>query len=232
MNEENSYGMFESVKFIDDYKEKSANIKDMKDQWKAVADSFVKHKWLYRYTNEKQKEQLEKHYENLTAENTNYSTYKRSFKAICTFMGLPSDKVIIENMIFKKDNDDKDQWELCLRYSKGLVKVKIPEGVHLIHVTSVKGITELIPSFRSKTKGKYMYPTKRVFFTVAKDIKAKQAGLEGQKTCRYTPKAHIDTAYIDPTYSDFKSGAIYVETDSAIPVEPFEKKQFLKFLNR
>lgn len=71
-----------------------------------------------------------------------------------------------------------------------------------------------------------MYPSKRIFFTVTKDIKPTQAGLEGQKTSRYTPKEHITQAYIDPTYSDFKSGAIYVETDRPIPVENFDRKMF------
>ena len=42
--------------------------------------------------------------------------------------------------------------------------------------------------------------------------------MEGQKTHKYTPKTHIRTAYIDPTYSDFAQNAVYVETDQPIPV--------------
>lgn len=209
---------------VDDVKNSIINTKDLWDQWRKAASSFVKHKWIYRYITEEQKEQLEKHYANLCNEDTNYSTYKRSFNFICKFMGLPNDRVIIENMAFAKDKEDKDQWELALKYSKGLIKVKIPEGIRLIHVSPVAGISELIPAFRSKTKGKYMYPNKRVFFTVARDIKAKQAGLEGKKTSRYTPKEKFTTAYIDPTYSDFSSGAIYIETERPIPVESYEKK--------
>lgn len=209
---------------VDDVKKKVIDTKDLWDQWRAVAKTFVKHKWIYRYINDKQKEQLEKHYEVLCNENTNYSSYKRSFNFVCKFMGLPNDKVILENMTFTRDKEDKEQWEVAVKYSKGLVKVKIPEGVRLIHVSPAAGIDALIPAFRSKTKGKYMYPSKRVFFTVGKDIKPTQAGLEGQKTSRYTPKEDITTAYIDPTYSEFKSGAVYVETDRPIPVISFEKK--------
>lgn len=223
------YGIFESVRFIDDIKTNIANTSDLRAQWKKVADTFVKHKWIYRYIDEKQKENLEKHYAVLTDEKSYYSTYKRSFNAICKFMGIPSHMVIIENMVFTKDKQDKEQWEVAIKYSKGLVKVKIPDGVRLIHVSPVAGIKELIPAFRSKTKGKYMYPNKRVFFTVAKDIKAKQAGLEGKKTSRYTPTQEIKTAYIDPTYSDFRSGAIYVDTESPIPVENYEKKMLSIF---
>lgn len=223
VNEED-YGIFAEAEFIDNIKKGISNTKDLKAQWKKVADSFVKHKWIYRYITEKQKEQLEKHYAVLTGDNTNYSSYKRSFKAICKFMGIPDHMVIIENMTFTKDKQDKEQWEVSIKYSKGLAKVIIPDGVRLTHVSPVEGIKELIPSFRSKTKGKYMYPTKRVFFTVTRDIKPTQAGLEGQKTSRYTPKQDIKSAYIDPTYSDFSSGAVYVETDTPIPVETLEKK--------
>ena len=221
--------IFESVKFIDDIKKNMTNTKELREQWKKVADQFVKHKWIYRYINDKQKEQLEKHYEKLTNEKTPYSIYKRSFNAICKFMGIPNDKVIIENMVFTMDKKDKDQWELALKYSKGLVKVSIPKGIRLIHISPVEGIKELIPSFRSKVKGKYMYPSKRIFFTIAKDINSNKAGLEGQKTYRYTPKKDIDTAYIDPTYADFSSGAVYIEVDSPVPVETLENRLFRLF---
>lgn len=217
------------IELVDNIKKAVSDTLDMRAQWKKVADSFVKHKWLYRYTNDKQKAQLEKHYAIVCDEKTPYSIYKRSFNAICKFMGVPHHMVIIENMSFTKDKKDKEQWEVAIKYSKGLAKVKIPEGVRLIHVSPVQGIKELIPSFRSKVKGKYMYPTKRIFFTVAKDIKPTQAGLEGQKTNRYTPRQDITEAYIDPTYSEFSSGSVYVETDHPIPVMSFKKKMLKLF---
>ena len=214
----------ESINFIDGVKNGYKNTKELKEQWRKVADTFVKHKWIYRYITPEQKDQLEKHYAVLTADKPFYSSYKRSFKFICKFMGLPDNMVIIENMIFTKDKQDKNQWEIALKYSKGLVKVKIPDGVRLIHVSPVPNLKELIPTFKSKTVGKYMYPTRRVFFTVAKDIKPNKAGLEGQTTTRYTPKQEIKTVYIDPTYSEFRSGAVYVETDIPIPVETLDRK--------
>src|SRR5699024_1436277 len=108
-------------------------------------------------------------------------------------------------------------------------KVTIPEGVRLIHVSPIDDIKELVPSFRSKVKGKYMYPTRRCFFTVAKDIKPTQAGLERMKLTRYTPVKDIRVAYIDPTYADYGSGSVYVETESPIPVVKFAKKLFSLF---
>ena len=217
------------IELVDNIKKAVSDTLDMRAQWKKVADSFVKHKWLYRYITDKQKVQLEKHYAAVCDEKTPYSIYKRSFNAICKFMGVPHHMVIIENMSFSKDKQDKEQWEVAIKYSKGLAKVKIPEGVRLIHVSPVEGIKELIPSFRSKVKGKYMYPTKRVFFTVTKDIKPTQAGLEGQKTNRYTPRQDINEAFIDPTYSEFSSGSVYVETDNPIPVMSFKNKMLKLF---
>lgn len=224
--------IFKDVKFLNNAKETIVSKLDLMNQWKKVADKFVKHKWIYRYIDNKQKEQLEKHYKVLTDENTNYSTYKKSFSFICKFIGIPKDQVIIENMVFTKDKIDKEQWEIAIKYSKGLAKVKIPDNIKLIHISPVKGIEKLIPSFRSKTKGKYMYPSKRVFFTIAKDIKPTKAGLENTERHRYTPKDSVNYAYIDPTYSDYASGAVYVDTENPIPVETFEKKMFNIFKNR
>lgn len=216
--------IFEAATFIGGVKQKFADINDLRKQWKAVADKFVKHIWIYRYTDDDQKKALEKHYANLCDENCFYSTYKRSFKAICKFMGLPHDKVIIENMVFTKNKKDKEMWQLSLKYSKGFARIEIPEGVQLTHVSPVDNIKELIPSFRSKVKGKYMYPTRRVFFTVAKEIRKNQAGLEGKKLTAYTPKENIRYAYIDPTYADFASGSVYIETETPIPVITIQKK--------
>ena len=88
--------MFEGVKFLDDTMKNLANTKDLYDQWRKVADSFVKHKWIYRYIDEKQKAKLEEHYEVLCNEDSSYAAYKKSFKYICKFMGLPNNTVIIE----------------------------------------------------------------------------------------------------------------------------------------
>lgn len=206
---------------IDDIKKTVINVSDLWKQWQKYTKTFVKHKWIYRYVTEKQKEAIKKHYDVLCNEKTNYSTYKRSFAAVCKFFGLPNNTIILENIVFKKDSQDKDQDIVAVRYSKGVAKVIIPDGIRLIHSTPVD-ITELKPAFRSKTVGKYMYPTKRVFFTCIKAIEANKAGLEGKKTNKYTPKTPIKVAYIDPTYTDFSSNSVYVETETPIPVENYK----------
>lgn len=206
---------------IDNIKKDILNVTDLWKQWEKSTGSFVKHKWIYRYIDEKQKAALQKHMDVVCAEKPFYSAYKRSFNAICKFIGLPNDSVILENVVFKKDEKDKDQDIIAVKYSKGKVKVTIPDGIQLIHTTPAAGIKELIPSFKSKVAGKYMYPTRRVFFSCIKPIAATQAGLEGKKLVRFTPKERITTAYIDPTYSEFSSNSVYVETERPIPVESF-----------
>ena len=208
---------------VDDIKKNLANIKDLKDQWKKSTKSFVEHKWIYRYINESQKAKISSYYQKLCEEEISYSDYKRYFSHICKFMGIPNTGVIIENLVFRKDDKDKDQDIIAVQYSKGTVKVKIPDGVRLIHVSPADNIQELIPSFRSKFTGRYLYPSKRCFFTVAKEIKPTQARLEGQKLTRYTPKDKYTEAYIDPTYTKYKDRSVYIETLKPIPVVKFYK---------
>lgn len=215
---DSNYMIFESIKMMDDTKHTIGNIKDLYDQWKKSASRFVNKKWIYRYTDEKQADQLKKHWDNLIDPNCFYSTYKRSFKAICKFMGIPSDEVILERIEFGKDKIDKGQLKISVRYSKGKIKVRIPKGVRLIHVSPVAGIKQLNPSFRSKNTGTYMYPSKRVFFSLMKETSSFKAGNLNKKTYRYTTSDEYEYAYIDPTYSSFSEGCVYIETESPISV--------------
>jgi hypothetical protein len=80
---------------------------------------------------------------------------------------LQSNKeVIIEHLLFQHDSKDPDQPIVALNYSRGLAKVTLPEGIRLVHISPADNIQALQPSFRSKVKGKYMYPSKRIFFTI------------------------------------------------------------------
>jgi hypothetical protein len=213
------------------------NVKDLHNQWKKVADKFTMHKWIYRYIkDEKEEELLHKNYDILCAEgNTrdtgNYSAYKKAFKFMCNFFGLPTDGVVIEWFTFDNDKEDKHQKKLSIRYSRGLAKVRVPDGMLLYHASPAKGIDKLIPAFKSKTAGKFMYPNNRVFFTVQKKINPFKFGLGKHKYLPikdkdvelyyYTPSKPITTVYIDPTYSlkgEANLRSVYVETDSPIPV--------------
>ena len=215
---------------VEKIKKHFTDIAELKKQWKKFADKFVRHEWIFRYITPQQEEMINKYYHMLTDEDTTYGNYRKAFKFFCNFIGIPADKSILENITIERNKKDSERTKLCVRYSKGLVKVYIPDDIKLVHVSPVKGITELIPSFRSKVKGKYMYPSKRVFFTVKGEIRKNQAGLEGQKLNSYITKDHYDTAYIDPTYSLFKDGCVYIETDKPIPVTTNIQKGISKLL--
>ena len=207
----------ESVKNL---KDKVDSLLDLRKQWQKVADKFVMHKWIDRYIkDEKQEAMLKKYYDILCNEETNYGEYKRAFKFVASFFGLPNKEIIIENMVFGVDDKDKGQKKVSIKYSRGMARVNIPDNISLIHISPADNIKELIPSFRSKVKGKYMYPSKRCFFTVAHQIKKTQSGLEKQKTYKYVTKQPHNVAYIDPTYAMFKDGSVYIETEKPIPVE-------------
>jgi hypothetical protein len=213
---------------ISDTKSNISNIVDLRNQWKKIADKFEMHKFIERYIkDDKQDKLVHKHFDIICDDNVNYGEYKRSFAYLCSFFGLPNKGVIIEWITFYEGKDG--QKIAKLRFSKGLAKVNIPEGMRLFHSTTVKGIDNLIPAFKSKTKGKYFYPSKRVFFTVQKNInpykfgsgKHKYLNIADTKMYKYTPKQLYQTAYIDPSYSLKSEGglrSVYIETDKNIPV--------------
>lgn len=204
------------------------DIKELKTQWRQAANKFYTHVWVKRYIDSKQKERLNYYYEILTAKDSNYHEYKKGFNYICKFMGLPNKGIVLENIIFTKDKKRKDQDIIAVMYSKGLVQVRIPEDVSLVHISPVPNLSSLRPSFKSKRAGRYLYPSKRIYFTVellTGEIDPDKAGLVGKQTHKYIPKEHISTAFIDPTYKSMKDGSVYVETDKDIPVtEIFGKK--------
>ena len=206
---------------ISDAINKHSALSDIKQQYQEAMDKFVTHNWIKRYITAEQEEMLKKYYDNLVKEDVSYSDYKKAFNFICKFMGIDNG-CMIEHLEFKNDKKDKDSRICSLCYSKGTIKIKIPEGLSLIHVSPVEGITALNPTFRNKKLGHFMYPSKRVFFTIEKDIKAKNASLSGQKLHRYRAK-NIQYAYIDPTCNTFSDRAVYIETDTPIPVEPYDK---------
>jgi hypothetical protein len=211
-------------------KENIANIVDLKNQWKKIADKFTMHKFIIRYIkDEKQEALLHKHFDNICDEDVKYGSYKKSFNYLCSFFGLPNKGVILEWITFENDKVDKNQKVVKLRYSRGLARVNIPEGMYLLHSTHVGGINKLIPSFKSKSKGKYFYPSNRVFFTVQKNInpykfgsgKNKYIPVASQKMYKYTPKKPYQTAFIDPSYSmkgEINLRSVYIETDKPIEV--------------
>lgn len=215
--------VYESIKSnIGKFLRDSFDMKQIKNYWNELASKFT-HKWAGKLISKEEKDKLDDAYTVLKKDGVGFPEYKKNFSKIAKFMNLSTDDIILENVVFSKDEESgKDK--IAVRYSKGRQQVIIPNGTCLLHVSPVKDIKELKPAFRSKTKGKYMYPSSRIFFTLGKEIKPTQAGLENKSTFKYTPLDTIRTAYIDPTYTDYNTGAVYVETSFPIKVVSYEQK--------
>ncbi len=217
---------------VETIKDHITNISDLKNQWKKVSDKFTMHKWIYRYIkDEKQEAMLHKYYDIIcddenNASGTKYTQYKKAYNFFCNFFGLPNKGTIIEWFTFDEDKTDKGQKKISIRYSRGLAKVHIPEGMLLYHTSPTKGITELTPAYKSKTKGKFLYPSKRVYFTVQKEINPFKYGMgtnkfistSTAKLYKYTPAKEITQVFIDPTYAMFSERSVYVDTETPIKV--------------
>ena len=216
---------------IGDIKQNVDNIIELRKQWQRMADHFVMHKWITVYIkDEATYKKIHEAFDRMCSDDIKYSEYKKCYKYFCTLAGIPDKGTIIEWITFGKDKTDKDQDVVNIKYSKGLHIINIPEGMILYHSSPAKGIKELIPTFKSKTKGKYFYPSNRVFFTIQKDINPYKFGLgKGKiintgsttKLWKYTPKKRYQEVYMDPTYSlkgEIGLRSVYVETDKPIPV--------------
>lgn len=212
--------LFENI--VGDFVQNQKDIADIRKQWADAADKFVTHRWIERLITPAQEDMLKKWYAVVSKEDVNYGEYKKAYNILCRFMGLPNKGIMMEKIEFANSEKDKGARVVRMQYSKGQIKIKIPEGLSLIHVSPVEGIQALNPSFRNKKLGVFMYPSKRVFFTVAKDIKAKKASISGIKTYRYRTKQKIQYAYIDPSCSDWSVRAVYIETDKPVPVERYD----------
>lgn len=203
---------------VDDLKNKITNLTELRNQWSKVASRFSRHKWIERYIDKNQEETLRKYHSYLVKENVSFSEYKKGFNFICKYVGIDPEKSILENVTFGKSKIDPNKRSIKVKYSSGFAKVYLPEDIELIHISPANNIKALNPSFRSKVKGKYMYPSNRCFFTIAKKIGKFQSGLEWEKTTTYKSKENFKVAYIDPTYSKFSDRSIYIPTNSPIPV--------------
>lgn len=141
--------------------------------------------------------------------------------------GLSTFGTVVNKLEFDAvaDGPNEGKYSVTLTSYTGSGRIIISNGYVLIHRSPNANITALKPSFRSRVKGRFLYPDLRVYFSIGKPISSKKSGLEDQKNYVYTPKSSIQTACIDPGASHFSLGAVYVSMTTNIPVVPLEKKE-------
>ena len=186
------------------------NFLAVRKEWNKLANQ-LDHEEKTKFITEDECEVLKEHLDIMKSDK-DYQKYKKSFDTVCGFFDLSPNDTLIETLEIKND-------KVYIRYSKGRQRITIPAGTTLLYVAPVDNIDELKPSFKSKVDGKYMYSSKRVFFTIGKMIPSNKAGLENTKTYKYTPIENISTAYIDQACSDYNTGAVYVDSPYPIKVK-------------
>ena len=206
------------MSLISDVYKRFTTFEDLKKFWNKKQKIFRTHVWDEREIPEGQEAAYESAHRQMLRTDESYLTYQRAFNKFCRLFDIMPQTTIIENLVLRKNKNGR--LIVAMRYSNGLVKVELPDDVELIHVSPAKNIKELIPTHKSKTTGKYFYYSPRVFFTIKKRIAANKAGLEKTTVHPYTPKDKIKTVYIDPTYTDYRDGSVFVPTTTPIPVIP------------
>ena len=184
--------------------------------WEAIAND-IEHNKVFETISNEDKEKLQKWY-NVLKESKVYATYKKAYSNICKYFDLDPRKTSIGWIKFTNSGDKDNPCGVKIRYHQGgRVRLIIPNGYQLIHTSLTDGLKELKPGFCSKLRGFYMWPSKRVYFTVGKAINPEKVGSTGS-SYKYIPAENIRTAFIDSELPEFSMRCIYVETAFPIPV--------------
>lgn len=196
---------------------------EVKRLWDNLSNSFT-HKWTKIYVDEKKFKELKKAHEVTKLDNPLFNKYKTAFNTLCKAFSLSPNDVVIERVEFPGLDKTTGKYKCALRYSQGQKKIVIPNGYLLTHMSPNDSIKELKPTFKSKKSGRWLYPCRRVYFTISKDIDGNKFGVSDKdvKMHKYRPKENIRVAYIDQTYTDYGTGAVYVNTSFPIPVDKIE----------
>lgn len=196
---------------IGELKRKFDGKKHLKEEWDKISENISNSEETMNLPEDDKKELKEKL---STMKSTdNFNVYKKAHDWICKLFKIPSDKTVIE----KIDTVDKED-DVNIKYNVGSgKKIIIPTDTELVHKTDVDNIRELKPVFKSK--GKFFYPSKRVYFSLRK----KGTKSNGEQN-EYIPKEEVKTAYIDPRASSFNSSSIFIDTSLPIPVKKVTDK--------
>lgn len=148
-----------------------------------------------------------------------YAEYYKGFKAFCYYCHiLPKGVIIRKHELTKGEEHDRNG--LYVEYTYNTKKIKLPENTVLYHMSKVGGIKELIPAFRGKSVKGYLYDKPRIYFTIRRHMPKFLADYKmNEKMHIYIAKKDIRDVYVDPLVWNKLQGAVYVETNTPIPVD-------------
>lgn len=192
--------------------------KDFRNMWKDLAHR-ISHKVIKKEVKTKDYQTLHNSY-NIMKSSRDYSTYKKAYETICKFFNLKAPETSIKYIKFDEVVGKKNTWTVELSYNSGRRQVMIPNGSMLIYTSSKSGIKELEPTFCSKKAGYFMWPTKRVYFSLARNSMGKDISIsKNTKKFKYTPVENIRNVYIDVDSPSVSMGSVYVDTRFPIRVK-------------
>lgn len=196
-----------------------SDIKKLMKQWQVSDQSSIKKTFKNTSLSNNDYQILMTTYHTMR-EAEKYEDYKKAFDRLCSFCHIVPKGTVITKCIIKSGTNDHNS-SILVEYAYNTNKIKLPEGMKLYHLSKVPDIKELIPVFRGKSVKGYMYDKPRVYFTIHKEMPKFLADYHWyEKMHKYECKAAIKDVYVDPLVPVGQiQGALYVESNKAIPVE-------------
>ena len=213
---------------FDNYNNYFKQINSLKYEWMKALKNIINHKTLEFTLSPEQESYIKQQYSNLIYPQVTYDTYTQAFKNLCDYIHISPNSEIHE-IQFNKDRHNRSTF--FIRYSSGEMKIKIPKGFILIHKSQSKKLKTITSNFRSNKLGYYMWPNKRIYFTIENPMPSYLTSVQNNDYYLYTPVNDYDEAYIDPSCKEFNYKAVYIKTDEPIEVKPYYEP-FLGELSR
>jgi hypothetical protein len=171
---------------------------------------------------------IKSYIDTIKQENVSYGDYKKAFNSLCKFCHiLPTGTIITKYKLTKGKNGNDNALEV--RYSANTKKIQLPEGIKLFHISKVPNITKLIPQFKGKSERGYLYDKPRIYFTINKFMPRFLADYKSSdKLYKYECQKDIHDVYVDPLVWSATQGAVYIETNSGVPVKEVNTTEDIK----
>lgn len=225
-NESNGMTNYESLAelFIDkDTKE------FLKKQWKTGNEIKSKKEFKTSTLTDKEYIEMKEIFSVLKNETEDYKAYKKAFNTLCKFCHIVPDGTIITKYELSKGKGDNEN-NLYVEYTDNNRPITLPEGTKLYHQSVVGNIKNLIPKWklRGKNSNGYLCDKPRVYLTMSKSLpKISTDNKLFDKMHTYEVLNTPTKVFVDPLLPDVFQKAVYVETDTPIPVKEIKPESVI-----
>lgn len=203
--------------------------KALLSKWKTSNESGKTKEFETSMITDEEYMKLKEVFKVLHSETEDYSKYRKAFNALCKAAHIVPDGTIIIKYELSKGKDD-DRNNLYVKYAENTRPITLPEGTKLYHQSVVGGIKELIPKWklRGKNEAGYLCDKPRVYLTMSKSLP--RISTDNKLKDRLYSYEVVNTpakVFVDPLLPDIFQKAVYVETETPIPVKPLKSDTIL-----